>query len=91
MRHISTTPRTFALNRAVERVAGKSPCIGCEDRYPGCSGHCERFAGWKLRVIEAKREFAKQDSGARAAEKVLQDSYAMEQERIRRHGHRRKT
>lgn len=91
MRHVSNTPRTFALNKAAERVAGKSPCKDCEDRYPGCSGHCEKFAGWKQRVMEAKREFAKQDSGARDAEKVLQESYFMVQERIRRKGHPRKT
>ena len=26
-----------------------NPCNGCEDRYPACSGHCEKpaFISWK--------------------------------------------
>ena len=37
-----------------------SPCKGCEERYPGCHDHCEKYAKWKAEVQKintAEREY----------------------------------
>lgn len=91
MKHVSTTPRGFALNRAVDRAAGQSPCKDCQERYPGCSGHCKKWDAWKLRVIEVKKQFEQAEKGAKDADAVLIESFDREYDRIRRKRHRRKT
>lgn len=91
MKHQLTTPRSYAMDKAVTRTAGTSPCKDCPDRYPGCSGKCEKFKGWKQRVAEVKQKFRQADQGSRDAEAVLIESYARGQEMVRRKGKPRKT
>lgn len=62
---------------AVDKVVGGPPCkkdgVDCTDRYPGCSGHCERFAAWKDRRM-AERKAYYQENGA----DLEMDNYAVQ-------------
>lgn len=91
MKPVSTTPRAFALNRAVDRAVGKSPCKDCQERYPGCSGTCKKWDAWKKRAIEVKKQFEQAEKGAKEADAVLIEGFDREYDRIRRKRHRRKT
>ena len=40
--------RMHAVEKAVEKATGKSPCMGCTDRVLGCSADCETM--WQIGV-----------------------------------------
>ena len=31
-----------------------SPCKDCQERYPACHGHCDKYATWKSELISEK-------------------------------------
>ena len=39
--------RMHAVEKAVEKATGKSPCMGCTDRVLGCSADCEKYKEWR--------------------------------------------
>lgn len=67
--------RSAVIHIAAEKIAGKSPCMDCPDRYPGCSGRCERFADWKDRLAKAKEPLLKQAKAESEALGFLDESY----------------
>lgn len=49
--------RTWAGLLAARKAAGPVPCQDCPDRYPGCSGHCDRYKAWKADVEARKQAY----------------------------------
>lgn len=91
MKNDAVKPRGSVI-AAAERAVGKSPCMNCPDRYPGCSGQCGRYKSWKYRVIEARVKFGKQEKGVRDAETVLIEGCIRAKESMRKasnHGFRK--
>ena len=39
---------------------GRSPCLGCADRVPGCHGKCEKYQGWRAEVMKARVKYPEQ-------------------------------
>lgn len=37
---------SFCVNTHRRARNGECPCHGCEERYVGCHGKCERFSEW---------------------------------------------
>lgn len=46
--------RGYAAHRRV------SPCRGCDDRYEGCHGKCERYIQWKAENNEYREGHLKE-------------------------------
>lgn len=87
---IKTRPRYDAVIEAANKKF-PCPCYGCEDRYPACAGHCDRYKEWRFKMSEARIEFYKKDRGARMAESVTIETIIRERERYRKkRGKRRK-
>lgn len=53
------------------KLQGKSPCLNCTDRQPGCHSICEKYKEWK-------RAAAIKDEAIRTARKM--DNRDMRQE-----------
>ncbi len=65
--------------KAVDKIVGDPPCreggVDCTERYPGCSGKCERFAAWKEKRLKARETYFKDCGGDLATEKYVMQSY----------------
>ena len=65
--------------KAVDKVVGGPPCkkdgVDCTDRYPGCSGHCERFAAWKDRRMNERKAYFEENGADQEMEKYAMQSY----------------
>lgn len=57
--------KTWVVAKAAEKAVGLSPCKGCEDRYPACAGHCERYKSWKQKLAEVREQMFKSERGER--------------------------
>lgn len=58
--------RMRAVEKAVEKATGKSPCMGCTDRVLGCSADCEKYKDWRQKVYETRQKILDQDRDERA-------------------------
>lgn len=71
--------RTWVGMKAVDKVVGDPPCkkdgVDCTDRYPGCSGHCERFAAWRDRRMKGRAAYYEQYGGEVEHDKYVVQSY----------------
>ena len=72
-------PKVWVGMKAVDKVVGGPPCkkdgVDCTDRYPGCSGHCERFAAWKDRRMNERKAYFEENGADLEMEKYAMQSY----------------
>lgn len=52
-----------------------TPCMGCEDRYPACHGHCEKYKEWRAEFDAKKAE----------GMKIYELNYGLASQRINGH------
>lgn len=65
--------------KAVDKKVGGPPCkkdgVDCTERYPGCSGKCERFAAWKDTRLRERQAYYKENGADLEMEKYAMQSY----------------
>lgn len=66
-----TVERISVLIKSADRKSGNSPCMGCRKRYPGCSGHCDDYFGWKQKRNTFRKEALAATEGRRISENTL--------------------
>lgn len=77
--------RKWVGMQAIERSVGTAPCKDCPDRYPGCSGKCEKYQDWKRRMQEKKQEYL---ASVQPGTDYSSVRYEAKEASIRRAGHR---
>lgn len=58
-------------NRPMLNISGRTPCMACNNRFPGCHAECTAYASWQRKHELDKAAFARQFDGSRVESESL--------------------
>lgn len=58
-------------NRPMLNISGRTPCMACPNRFPGCHTDCTAYASWQRQHELDKAAFARQFDDRRTENESL--------------------